>query len=154
VKAGALLRGIVAAALAAVAIHHVAWIPYTCNRDVKYFATVTGVAEEKGRYGIPDARRNLVALDKLERRCTDDVNIPLILAANAKIAGQKHVAELAYQRALRIDRRPEILLALGLVQLELNKREEGMANLSDAIRFDPTMTEELPEPVAAQLQKN
>jgi tetratricopeptide (TPR) repeat protein len=146
-------RILLAASIAAAGLRYLCQEPYECNRGVKAYEVATTAATSKGLAGRRIARRNVVGLEQLETRCRSDVNVAMLLAANASLDERYHVAELAYERALRIDHRPEIYLNLGLVQVEMQKNDEALANFITAVRFDPTILDEVPEPLRTEVRK-
>jgi hypothetical protein len=72
------------------------------------------------------------------------VAIPYTLGAVAEVTGDPTAAIAHYQRALAIERRPEIYLRLGLAQLEALDRKAAIESFVRAGAFDPSLIGEIP----------
>jgi len=100
--------------------------------------------------GAPDDRRLAAAalvrasLRHCENISPPDVGIPFTLGAAEEMSGDYRAAIDAYERALRIDRRPEIYFRLGVAQLDALDRTAGVASLTRACTFDPRLLAEIP----------
>ncbi len=107
-----------------------------------------------------DMRRRAVAarvLDRLqdcEQISPPDVTIPFAQAVAEEMSENEQAAIAAYQRALQIDRRPEIYFRLGVVQLAALDRNGGIESLTRACTFDPRLLGEIPyEDVRREVQE-
>ncbi len=73
-----------------------------------------------------------------------DANIPMTLGAAAEASDDPRVAIAEYQRALQLDRRPEIYFHLGLMQQATLNRPAALEDLVRACAFDPTRLADIP----------
>lgn len=73
-----------------------------------------------------------------------DANIPMTLAAAADVSDDPRTAITEYQRALLIDRRPEIYFNLGLAQQETLAHTAALENIVRACAFDPSRLKDIP----------
>jgi tetratricopeptide (TPR) repeat protein len=73
-----------------------------------------------------------------------DANIPTTLAAAAEASDDLRTAITQYQRALLIDRRPELYFNLGLAQQEAPARPAALENIVRACAFDPSRLKDIP----------
>ncbi len=83
-------------------------------------------------------------LGHCENSCPPDVGIPFTQGGAEEMAGDDPAAIRSYQRALQIDRRPEIYFRLGLAQLGALDRAGGLESLTRACTFDPKLINEIP----------
>ena len=74
--------------------------------------------------------------------------VPIARGAAARVLGDSRAAVAEYQRALAIDRRPEIYFQLGLAQLANRDRPAGIESLTRACAFDPARLSEIADPDA------
>jgi tetratricopeptide (TPR) repeat protein len=73
-----------------------------------------------------------------------DASIPTTLAAAAEASEDPRTAITEYQRALLIDRRPEIYFQLGLALEETLDRPAALENIVRACAFDPSRLKDIP----------
>ena len=73
-----------------------------------------------------------------------DANIPMTLGAAAETSDDPRTAIAEYERALLIDRRPEIYFHLGLAQQETLNRTAALENIVRACAFDPSRLDDIP----------
>jgi tetratricopeptide (TPR) repeat protein len=73
-----------------------------------------------------------------------DPSIPMTLGAAAEASDDPRTAITEYQRALLIDRRPEIYFHLGLTQQEATDRTAAIDNIVRACAFDPARLADIP----------
>lgn len=73
-----------------------------------------------------------------------DARIPMTLGAAAEASDDPRTAITEYQRALLIDRRPEIYFHLGLMQQETPDRSSAIDNIVRACAFDPARLHDIP----------
>jgi hypothetical protein len=76
--------------------------------------------------------------------CVTDATIPMTLGAAAETIDDPHTAITEYQRALLLDRRPEIYFHLGLMQQQTPDRAAGLENIVRACAFDPSRLADIP----------
>jgi len=147
-------RCALALAVATMLAVHLCWLPLVCSRQVAFYKTAT-LATASARStpaGIAQARRNLEGLLALERRCSPDVDLSMMAGANAMVLGRSELAVAAYRRALAVEGRPEVYLALGLAQLAAQRKGEAIDSLTLAARFNPYVLDKLSEPVATAVR--
>jgi hypothetical protein len=72
-----------------------------------------------------------------------DASIPMTLGAAAEASDDPRTAIAEYQRALQLDRRPEIYFHLGLMQQETLNRS-ALENIVRACAFDPARVADIP----------
>ncbi len=73
-----------------------------------------------------------------------DASIPMTLGAAAEASDDPRIAIAEYQRALQLDRRPEIYFHLGLMQQETLNRSGALENVVRACAFDPARLADIP----------
>ena len=66
-------------------------------------------------------------------------------AEAAELLGDSRAAIADYERALRIDRRPETYFALGMAHLQMLNRDAAIDNLARACAFDPRRLRHIPD---------
>jgi tetratricopeptide (TPR) repeat protein len=138
-----LMRAWQAAALAVIAVAAAAglyvlcWQPYACNRmkgavepQLVRIANLPQNIELTVR-----ARGYAEQIDHCLADQPHDVELLMERAVCDLIAGNQAAAIPRYQQALRIDRRPEIYLDLGLAQYALGRRAEAVGSLGRAYAF-------------------
>lgn len=137
---------------AAIALHRFCWMPVECNLEIARVEQMTARAVYRSRpsIAIVRARQNLEVLNRISERCAANVNVPMLQAANYGILGRHEDAIAAYEAALLVDRRPEIYLNLGLLELELGQREKALGHLATAVRFDRTMLGAIGDPLTIE----
>lgn len=120
------------------AVYRLSWLPYQC--EVAQKRTEAAVIAITGMVATPrvvEVARN--SMDRMQRCieiCPADVGLYMALAANQQVMGLLPAAANTYITALRYDRRPEIYLNLGRVQLQLNAQDEAVRNLTKACLFN------------------
>ena len=110
------------------------WVvhPLRCSRAASFGAAALEAAESRA------AALNIRAeLESCTCVSPPDAIIPVARGAAAMVEGDARRAVAEYQRALAIDRRPEIYFQLGLAQLEARDRAAGIESLARACAFDP-----------------
>ncbi|HXA15859.1 MAG TPA: hypothetical protein VN380_02615 [Thermoanaerobaculia bacterium] len=73
-----------------------------------------------------------------------DASIPMTLGAAAEASDDPRTAIAEYQRALQLDRRPEIYFHLGLMQQATLNRSAAVDDLVRACAFDPARLADIP----------
>ncbi len=134
------------------------WViePWRCNSQEPQLQQRTLLAYDAASSSL---RRVMLARDTMERidgcmRCNPTaVNQYMIAAANYRLLGDKQSAERYYETALRYERRPELFLNLGIVQLELGKRTEARANLLRARVFNQFLEYEIPPELRDEVRR-
>jgi len=124
---------------AAIAIHRWCWIPYRLNIvkktvEQRTFKAFDSVQVESA---VIVARNNIDALARAGGDCGRDVDVCMEIAANERILGRWREAIAAYERALRLSKRPEVYYNLAMTELRAGDRETAIEHLVCAVRFDP-----------------
>ncbi len=132
-------------------LYRCSYLPVRCSRDISQSEKelVTAAEHDDGYSTIVAARR---ALDRLKRCYVRPLQVdPLLLTALSYRFLQQHDLAIEwYQRALIVDRRPEIYLGLGAEQLKAGRRSEAIENLTLACAFAPQMLDSIDDGVARQ----
>lgn len=90
------------------------------------------------------ARENLARAKGMIEKSPSRVKLYELAAVNAARIGRYEEAIALLEQSLRYDKRPEILLALGLAQCAGGAREDAVRNLSLACTFDPKLRFKIP----------
>lgn len=151
-KARRLAATLLILAGAAVAIGRVVVPRHRCNVLAKRIERQTKLALDmvSPLRAASLTRRNLDELEQCRASVPWDVQFPMLMAGNHWIRGDREAARNAYREALEIDRRPEIYLNLGLVELELGD-PNAEADLETACTFSPVLLYEVPEPLKSRI---
>ncbi|HVE71202.1 MAG TPA: hypothetical protein VNI54_07525 [Thermoanaerobaculia bacterium] len=133
----------VAAVASAWALSRFAWEPVHCNIALSRIEAQTLSAEQTtDPYAqLVRARRNLQQLPGL--RCTTDVRLPVLLAANEELVGRLEDAARHYEQSLAMEQRPEIYMALANVQVRLGRVDAAVESYARAVKFHPPMLEQI-----------
>ena len=114
-----------------------------------------GHAASLGAAALDRAGQAVFQTQRLARQIRDDLqdceclhppdaSIPMTLGAAAEASDDPRTAIAEYQRALQIDRRPEIYFHLGLAQQETLDRAAALENIVRACAFDPARLADIP----------
>jgi tetratricopeptide (TPR) repeat protein len=132
----------------AYAVHRWCWRPFRCAAVVSSGAAALEAAEHRS-----DADRQRVArsVQTNLRRCECsspelDMRTYFALAEASAAMGDYRGAIADYERALAIDRRPELYFALGMAYLNALDRPAALHNLTRACAFDPARLADIPYP--------
>jgi tetratricopeptide (TPR) repeat protein len=126
---------VIVMAFCAVASYWLCYRPYRCNRISRAVGEQTLAAWEAAERLAPnwqiiiDTRRRLEVLRPCLGRCTGNVQMHMVAAANLRLLKRYEEAAGHYRKALRYDHRPEIYFNLGLTEIDAGRREEGIRNL-------------------------
>jgi hypothetical protein len=93
----------------------------------------------------PLARRTLEQLRPHLERDRRNVNVMMIAAASLRILHQYDAALSLYDRALALERRPELYLQRGLTQIEAGRRASAVPDLITANLFYPNSFNDIPD---------
>lgn len=117
--------------------------PMRCNAAVTKLTRRTNAVETIANdyERIARARRNLEELRAL--RCPLDVRVPMLIGTNEEYLGQYDDAVAAYRDALRVDRRPEIYVAIADARLLQGNIDEAVENYVTAAQFNPFIIENI-----------
>jgi tetratricopeptide (TPR) repeat protein len=120
--------------------------PWHCNSFKKTVLDRTDLAARTGGMrGAVLARKNLEAFLG-DRSCGCDLQAMMLEAANLRLLRRPADAIPIYQKALTVERRPEIYLNLALAQLDAGRRADAAASFTQAVRFRPFFISEIPDP--------
>ena len=144
-KLGRVLVAVVVIVAFAAAIRSFVVLPLQCQLVVKRTEDRTReVMAARPGFRAVLARENIRALRRCEGRYPPDINLFMLLGANYQLAEEWEQAAEAYASALRIDRRPEIYINLGVTLLQLNEEQKAIDAFVTACAFAPQMLEEVP----------
>jgi tetratricopeptide (TPR) repeat protein len=134
------LGAFAAIVMATFALHQCTYVPIHCSREVwRSEERLSTSAERDDRfYQASAANQTLTLLSACDAR-PHDVNVPMLIALSYRFLLRHDFAVKSYQRALSIDRRPEIYLGLGMEQLQTGAREAGVNTLFQACSYDPRL---------------
>lgn len=127
--------------------------PWQCNVEVKSLRVRSQMVmtTTSGLNVVRTAQENLVRAERCIGRIPGRVDMHMIAAANAQMLGKPIAAAAHYAAALKIDRRPELYLALGSTELELGQRSSGLKHLVRARQFTQYMQSDVPEDVRSEV---
>jgi len=151
-RAAALLLVVAATAYA---LHRWAWLPLRCVHAASTGAAALDQATQQSDESktLAVATRVRAQLQGCECVSPPDVRIPFTTGGTAAASGDPRAAIPELQRALAIDRRPEIYLALGFAQLDAMDRASAIENIVRAVAFDPARLGQIPYPDVRQETK-
>jgi tetratricopeptide (TPR) repeat protein len=124
---------------------------YALNRFVRlplYCARVASVeaatiqASSAPRAAAMRARESLRGCECVTAR---GAHVPFILGGVLATLGDDRAAIAEYERALTIERSPEIYFALGVAQLDAMQRDAAVASFARACAFDPSRLADIPD---------
>lgn len=150
-----IIRRAIALVLVAIAVgfalYRCSYVPLKCSRDAWRSEKELLAAAERvdSYYKVVAARNSLDRLQNCDSRPLD-VNRPVLIALSYRFLQQHPQSILWYQRALSVDRRPEIYLGLGIEQARAQHRQEGIESLALAVAFAPTMLEAIDDPILSE----
>jgi tetratricopeptide (TPR) repeat protein len=132
-------------------LYRCSYLPVRCSRDIHQSEVelVRAADHDDGYSSIVAARR---ALERL-RGCFVrplGVDPPLLTALSYRFLQRHDLAIEWYQRALTVDRRPEVYLGLGIEQWKAGHRAEAIDTLTLACAFAPSMLDSIEDGVARQ----
>ncbi len=126
-------------AAAGFALYRECLIPWRCNQQKKLAETmIVRLTNYGGTVTTPiEARRLVEMIDQCLLRRPEDVDLWVEKAALLRLVERHDEAIAAYQKALSMEKRPEIYAYLGITQAKAGQREEAIASLVTAARFSP-----------------
>jgi len=143
-----LLKVIALLALAAVTLAALRWavyLPLVCEGNATRSIELLNAAEDGSdgtrREAARRAEANLEPCECLERT---DFKIAFARGIAYRYRGDTQSAIREFRRALTVDRRPEIYLALGLTQLDAMDRPSAIESFVAAGSFAPAPLDEIP----------
>jgi tetratricopeptide (TPR) repeat protein len=140
--------------LAVLAIHRLVWVPLRCDLETRALeeSTVDALSRTDGTRMIL-ARETLERAGKASAQCGEDLHLYMIRGANLRILRRSEEAEAMFREALRLNRRPEIYLQLGLAQVESGKNAEAVESFRKAVEFQPIIMEQVPVHLRAAVRE-
>lgn len=113
--------------------------PVSCNVAMTEISAATFASNDlRGDYAREQrVEANLARLHELEPQCRTDVRLYVLMAGNESIAGRHDAAVHEYERALTIDRRPEIYIEMGNELIQLGRTDDAVESFVTAARFSP-----------------
>jgi tetratricopeptide (TPR) repeat protein len=148
---GLALMAIAAAAVAA--LRYAVYLPLVCESAVSR-ADFTANAASSDAEKLAWARATIGLLQRCRCLDGDNFRLPYTLGNAYSDNGEPKKAVVAYQRALSINRRPEIYVALGLAQLDALDQPGAIDSFVAAGVFDPSHVAEIPyDAVRAEVER-
>jgi hypothetical protein len=142
------------AAAAGAAIHRVVVVRHRCNRELKGVERRMEIANHlTDSFRVASiTRSNIDLLEPCAAAIPHQIDFPMLIGSNYWLRGDHPAARSAYRHALEVDRRPEIYLDLGLVELEMGD-PRAPADLEAACLFNQFMIYAVPEPLHGKIQE-
>jgi len=142
-----LIALIVIAFVTIAALRYGVWLPTKCEANVT--RSLDAIDDSSARDDV--ARRAAAKYSDLALRdceCLEqtDVKLAYVRGTIHRYRGESRAAIDSYQRALTIDRRPEIYIDLGLAQLDALDRRGAIESFATAGSFAPSQLERIPYP--------
>ena len=122
------------------------WTPHRCNAEITRLTRATDAAEKaRDEYDrLLKVRENLADLFRIREQCRDSVHVYVLIGMNQWLIGLEEESLASYQQALTVDHRPEIYLAIGEIQLALDRFDEAVESYTTAVRFRPDAIHGIP----------
>ena len=134
----------IAVVVAAYALWRICVLPYRAIfLETTIAARSTAADRIGGQRGVIMARQNLHELAAIEPERRLSPSWYMLYAENCTTLGRWHEAIDLYDRALRIDQRPEIYFNRGLVRLHLGDANAGIADMATAVRFNENLLDNI-----------
>lgn len=131
-------------AATAYALHRWTIVPWRCSLAAsRASAALQDVDAANDYVKLRVARSVIASLAGCERVSPPNVQIDYTRAEALALLGDHRAAIAGYQRALTIDRRPEIYFDLGMSHLQLLDRQAAVDDLAHAVAFDPARLDEI-----------
>jgi tetratricopeptide (TPR) repeat protein len=118
--------------------------PLHCVHTASVGTATLGTMTIRDNRTQPLARRVRAELEGCDCVSPPDAAIPIALASAAEATADLPAAIAEYERALLIDRRPEIYFQLGLLQLDSRDHSAGIEHIVRACAFDPARLSDVP----------
>lgn len=132
-------------------LYWLTYVPLECSRAIYRAEALLKVAEKLNdpyRDAL-SARQSLEMLHACDRETTN-VSAPMLAALSNRILARHEQAVAAYAASLKIDRRPEIYLGLGLEQIAAGHRTAGIDSLVRSCSFDPKYLDAIDDGLARE----
>jgi tetratricopeptide (TPR) repeat protein len=117
-----------------------------CNREkVGILARSLDLAHRPDRLQAPRvARENIEMIRRCLQSAPTDIDLYLLMGRNLAFLGRRAEAVAILDKALQIDRRPEILFDIGMLEIDLNRHDDAVRHLVAACSFNIALNEEIP----------
>jgi tetratricopeptide (TPR) repeat protein len=119
---------------------------YECNRTVRAAQErLDRIGETRDRFLTMELMRtNVAELTACEKCTPEDYRLHMYLGWSHYRVDRFAEAERSFAKGVSYQRRPELLVSLGLAQLHLGKREEALGNLTQAAAFRMASIKNIP----------
>ncbi|HET7435897.1 MAG TPA: tetratricopeptide repeat protein [Thermoanaerobaculia bacterium] len=126
--------------VACIALYRFVWTPFHCNYVRGRVTRLTADAwKDAGSFRSREmAMSNAVAISDCLARCKTDYALQMLAGSNFELIGRNEAAVAMYEEALRNNPRPEIYLALGIMQTKMGQRDAALKNFIRAGEFSGT----------------
>ena len=129
----------------AVSLRYAVWLPLVCEARVTHaLRTLNDAADRPTAVQLSAARSAQSSLSMCDCLAGSDFKLMYVRGTALRYLGDPAGAIDAYHRALAVDRRPEIYLALGLAQLDALDRPAAIESFAAAGAFAPARLEGIP----------
>lgn len=119
------------------------WVPLKCAHRASFAgAKLQAAAQMTSHQTRLLGQRIRADLDGCDH--LSNVAIPFIRGVADEMTDDPRSAIAEYERALEIDRRPEIYFRLGMAQLAALDHSAAIASFSRACAFDPALLQDIP----------
>jgi hypothetical protein len=123
------------------------FLPLRCDIIAKRVQARTPAIVGRDSYLNSVARQNVEQLSSCLRQCDENLTLLVVAAANESMLARNGDAVRLYQRALTLDRRPELYVGLALAQLGAGERSAATQSYLRAARFDRfALRDSVPDP--------
>ena len=136
---------LVLAAATLAALRYAVLLPLLCEARVTRALDALDAAADRNDV-VQHAASRFVSSSLHGCGCAEPFDFKLTYAhgSAARYRGDAREAVRLYERALLLDRRPEIYLDLGMAQLDALDRDSAIASFVAAVAFDPARLERIP----------
>jgi len=124
------------------------YLPLVCNRikATVLNRTKMAIAASTQFRAAFIARDNLKRLERCDLPTEVDVDVAMLAAANYRVLDRQEDAVRQYQRALAVEKRPEIYLNLGQSLERAGRRAEAVRAYAESATFAPLLVDEIEDP--------
>jgi tetratricopeptide (TPR) repeat protein len=126
----------------AVSLRYAVWLPLACEARVTHaLRALNDAADSRAAVQMAAARSAQSSLSACDCLAGSDFKLMYVRGTAFRYLDDPAAAIDAYHRALAVDRRPEIYLALGFAQLEALDRPAALDSFAAAGAFSPARLE-------------
>ncbi|MGA7617316.1 MAG: hypothetical protein WBX15_19300 [Thermoanaerobaculia bacterium] len=148
-----LTAALLIAAAGVMAVYRVGYLPYECNILKKEVDVETRRGLGYGMAAILLSRQNLPRIEACLRCSRTDAGLWVLKGANEVMSGNRDAAIASFESAFRYRHQPEILVNLGNLHLQEGKRELAMEEFVRAVRFQPSLLNDVHPSERAEVRK-